>query len=113
MPLSPLEYLKHILDEMDFLIESQKGIREEDFFKNTVLQRAFTRSLEIIGEASKKVDPEFKKQFPDIPWKPMAQMRDKLIHDYFGIDFQIVWDIVTKEIPKLQSLISKVLSDKE
>lgn len=86
MPLSPLEYLKHIQDEINFLMENREKLHEEDFLSNSVLQRAFVRSLEIFGEATKQIDPAYKERFPEVPWKSMAQMRDKLIHHYFGIE---------------------------
>ena len=67
------------------------------------------RSLEIIGEAAKKVSPEFKQQHPEIEWRAMAGMRDKLIHDYFGIDYDIVWDVVINKLPSLGRGIKTLL----
>ena len=67
-----------------------------------ILQRAFTRSISIIGEASKKLPAEFKEKYPDIEWKSMTGMRDKLIHDYFGIDYEMVWDVAVNKIPLLR-----------
>ncbi len=68
--------------------------------KNPVIVRAFVRSLEVIGEAAKNVLRKFREKYPHAPWKEMAGMRDKLIHEYFGIDYKIVWKTVKHEIPK-------------
>lgn len=113
MPLSSLELIRHIRDEIRFLLEESRDIDEDRFSRDPVLHRAFSRSLEIIGEAAKKVSAEDKNRFPEVPWKSMAQMRDKLIHDYFGIDLQIVWDVVANEIPRLEVVINDVIATLE
>ena len=76
------------------------------------MQRAFARSIEIIGEATKKIPDELKQRHPHIEWKAIAGMRDRLIHDYFGIDYDIVWDVVINKIPPLHQEIKKII-DKE
>lgn len=106
----PLEYVKHILIELEFLIKQSAGISEEEFYGNEILKRAFVRSLEIIGEAAKKIEDGFKKQYPEIEWKNMARMRDKLIHHYFGVDYSIVWDVVKNEAPLLYNKLKKLES---
>jgi uncharacterized protein with HEPN domain len=73
------------------------------------LRRAFVRSLEIIGEAAKKVPDTFRSQHPNIEWRAMAGMRDRLIHDYFGVDYELVWDVVKNRIPELRGQISSIL----
>lgn len=72
------------------------------------IQDAVIRNLEIIGEATKKISKELKSQYPDIPWKEMSGMRDKLIHDYFGVDVDVVWKTVNDDIPFLKSLIETI-----
>ena len=72
-------------------------------------QRAFVRSLEIIGEAVKKVPEEFRAQYPAVEWRAIAGMRDRLIHGYFGVDYELVWDVVQKRVPKLRSQIASIL----
>ena len=109
MPLSPLEYLRHILDETEYLIAERQDLSKERFLQNATLKRAFVRSIEIIGEASKKVPSEIKNQYPKINWKAIAGMRDRLIHDYFGVDFYIIWDVVENKIPSLREEILKIL----
>lgn len=109
MPKHHLEYLKHILDEIKFILENSKDLTQKDFLNNDVLKRAFVRSLEIIGEATKKLPNEFKEKYKHVDWKSLAAARDKLIHHYFGVDYEIVWDIVTNEIPPLKDRITEIL----
>ncbi len=112
---SPLEYLYHIRDEAEFILNSTKDIDKESFLADPVLTRAIIRSLEIVGEAAKKVPKEYKESVQCIEWKSMARMRDKLIHHYFGIDYSIVWDVVSSEIAPLYKniilLIEKINKD--
>lgn len=105
----PEEYLKHILDEINYLISITTNLSEDKFSTDQTLQRAFVRSLEIIGEASKNLSPEFKDKHPKIDWKSMIGMRDRLIHGYFGVDYQIVWDVISNEIPPLKHQIEKLI----
>lgn len=109
MPLSPLEYLRHMLDEADYLIGQKQGLRKEDFLEDATLKRAFVRSIEIIGEASKKVPPDLKDRYPTLTWKSIAGMRDRLVHDYFGVDYDIVWDVVENKIAPLRQDILQIL----
>lgn len=105
----PEEYLKHILDEINYLILAAENVSEEKFSQDQTLQRAFTRSLEIIGEAVKNLSPEYRKANRAIDWKSIAGMRDRLIHGYFGVDYQIVWDVVQNEIPQLKPQIEQLI----
>ena len=105
----PEEYLRHILDETNYLIKSSKNLEEEKFSRNETLQKAFVRSLEILGEATKNLPKEFTANHKEIDWKSIAGMRDRLIHGYFGIDYEIVWDVVKTEIPKLNQQIKVIL----
>ena len=109
----PLEYLKHILEETEFIINELNKISGDEFYLNPVLKRAFVRSLEVIGEATKNISEDFREKHGNVDWKNMARMRDKLIHHYFGIDYSIVWDVVKNEVPVLHSKIFEIIQSKE
>jgi uncharacterized protein with HEPN domain len=113
MPLSPLEYLRHILDEADYLLSKRTGLTGEQFQLDATLKRAFVKSIEVIGEASKKVPQEWKSRYPQVEWRAMAGMRDRLIHGYFGVDYDLIWDVVQNKIPLLREQILKMLQEEE
>jgi len=102
------ELLKHILDETSFILNHTKNLPRENYLSNEVLCRASIRSLEIIGEATKKLTDDFKNQHPVIEWKKITGTRDKLIHDYYGIDYDIVWDIITSKIQELHHYLKNL-----
>lgn len=105
----PIEYLKHIRDEIDYLGQYILPLGEDQFMRDESLKRAAVRSLEIIGEAIKQIPEDFRQQYPAIDWKSYAGLRDKLVHHYFGVDYQIVWDIVKNEMPALRQKILELL----
>ena len=105
--LSIEEYLRHILDEADFL-ESQVALFDYDsFLNNESAKRAFARSSEVIGEAVKQIPADRRAHYPEINWRSISGMRDKLIHEYFGVDYDIVWDAACAKIPDLAIYRSK------
>ena len=106
-------YLEHIIDETAFIIKESRELRFEDLIKNEILKRAIIRSLEIIGEAVKNISKELKDKHPDIEWKKIAGIRDKLIHDYFDVDWNIVWDVINIQIHDLNVKINKILKEIE
>lgn len=102
-------FLKHIIAEIDYLLRDSKGLIFDEFIKDETLKRSFVRSLEIIGEATKNLPNDLKKKYPNIPWKEIAGLRDVLIHQYFGVDYKSVWDVVKNKIPILDSQVKAIL----
>lgn len=113
MSRSPRDYLLHILDETRYIIEASDNLAKEEFYNNETLKRSFVRSLEVMGEATKNLPEDFRAKYPQIPWRRMAGMRDKLIHDYFGIDYDVVWDVVKTQIDNLNFEITKIINELE
>jgi len=113
MSPSGLEYLRHILDEIDYIESTSRNIDKDVFLADETLKRSFVRSIEIIGEAAKKVQADFKEKHSDIEWKRIAGMRDQLIHHYFGVDYHIVWDVAKNKLPELKQKISRIISDED
>ncbi len=109
MSISPVEYLRHILDETDFLTKRFSGVSKEEFLNDETLKRASVRSLEIIGEAVKKLPGDFRSRYATFDWRAIGGMRDRLIHDYLGVDYDIVWDVVENKAPALASSIREII----
>lgn len=101
-------YLLHIRDAIQNILNYTEDGRDS-FFADRKTQDAVVRNLEIIGEATKHLSQRFKDAHPDISWKPIAGMRDKLIHDYFGINLQLVWDVVERDLPTLKRKVAQLL----
>lgn len=102
------DFIKDILDSIVDIAAFVKGETFADFSKDKKTINAVIRSLEIIGEASKNIPAELRKKYSLVPWKKMAGLRDKLIHDYFGIDLEILWQVVEEDIPPLKIPIVKI-----
>ncbi len=113
MSTSSLAYLRHILNETQYLVEQCQGLDMEKFLRDETLQRAFTRSLEVIGEATKQLPDDLKQKYGHVEWRAMAGMRDRLIHGYFGVDYEVVWDAVTNNVPVLHQEIQQILQSED
>jgi len=101
-------YLLHIRDAILYILEYTAS-GKDSFFADRKTQDAVVRNLEIIGEATKRVSDSLKNAHPDVSWKPIAGMRDKLVHDYFGVNLQLVWDVIERDLPALKLKISDLL----
>lgn len=110
MPRSVREYLQHIRDETTFLRETTGEMDIDAFRTDPVVSRACIRSLEIIGEAVKQIPDEIRMLAPQIEWRLIARMRDHLIHRYFGVDYDIVWDVITQQIDDLETAVTAILA---
>jgi uncharacterized protein with HEPN domain len=113
MSLSLLDFLRHIEHECDFILEVSNGKTQDEIIANELLGKGIIRGLEIIGEATKKIPAELKDKYPHVLWAEMAGMRDVLIHHYFGIDYDIVWNTITKDIPDLRHEIHRIIMKEE
>ncbi len=104
-------FIRHILDEMNYIIKESKDLEFEDLMKNETLRRALIRSLEIIGEATKNLSKSFREKHSDIKWREMSALRDKLIHKYFGVNWNRVWDVIKNMIPEIEDKLKRVLGE--
>jgi uncharacterized protein with HEPN domain len=109
-----LAYLHHMLDAIIHIENFSKGIASASDLKDHPLERAgIERMLTIIGEAAKNISPQLRREFPDIPWKATAGMRDKIMHHYFGVDYEAVFETIRVDLPVLKQGISAILSEGE
>jgi len=112
MPKDNLAYIDHILKCIRKIRKFVKGIDKKEFARNEMLQDAVIRNFEVIGEASKKITADFKKVYYDLPWKEISGMRDKLIHDYLGVDIDVIWETIEQDLPVLHKALKKIDNQK-
>jgi uncharacterized protein with HEPN domain len=103
-----LAYVEHILDCIRKIKEFSEGLSFKEFSGNELVQDAIIRNIEIIGEASKKISSDTKQIYFEISWKEIAGMRDKLIHDYLGVDVEVIWRTIKEDIPILERQIREI-----
>ena len=113
MSPSARELLLHILDETSYLLTASDQLNQAEFLADPTLKRAFARSLEIIGEAVKSLPADLTDAEPQVDWRSIARMRDRLIHHYFGIDYEMVWGVVTSKVEELDRAVGAFLEQIE
>lgn len=109
MKKDELIYLNHILDCINKIRNYTYQINKDEFLKKPLIQDAVIRNLEIIGEATKHLTQEFRSKYSAIEWKKIAGMRDKLIHDYIGVDIWAVWGVIEQIIPEFHKQILEII----
>lgn len=113
MKKDDLVFIEHILESIELIEEYAKGISEKEFLGNKKLQDAIIRRIEVIGEAAKNISFSFRNEYPKIQWQQMIGTRDKLTHHYFGVDLELTFKIIKKDLPELKEQIQNILDKKE
>ncbi len=108
-----LERLRHVLTEIDFLQRATASIDRDRFLADEMALRAFERSLTVIGEAVKALPFQLTERYPTVPWRRIAGMRDRLIHGYFSVDHDIVWDTAVNRVRELRPVVERMIADLE
>ena len=108
---SDAELFRHIFDEISFLEEESSNTTEAEFLRDNKAKRAFARSIEIIGEAVKNVSNRIVTENPQVKWRNIAGMRDKLIHGYFSVNYRLVWDVASNIVPEFKMQLNEIIEN--
>ncbi|RJR43219.1 MAG: DUF86 domain-containing protein [Deltaproteobacteria bacterium] len=108
-----LDYLKDIQDALEKINDFIAGLDFESFARDNKTAFAVIRALEIMGEAARKIPKSIRSRYPEVPWQDMAGMRDKLIHDYFGVDLRVVWKTLQIDLPPLKAMIDQIIRESQ
>ena len=111
MNKDPLIFIRHMVESMTFIESFSKGLTKEHLAQDELKQSAIIRKIEIVGEAAKNLPKEYISKHPSIPWKDIIGMRDKIIHHYFDIDLDIVWQVITVDLPDVKKKLNQILRD--
>lgn len=111
MSPSLIEFLEHIGKELDFLVTHSANVTFEQFVNDDLINRAYLRSLEIIGEAAKKIPDEIRYKYLEVNWRGMAGLRDILIHEYFQVDYELVWEVIQNDIPLAKEWFDVIITE--
>lgn len=109
MKKDDLVYLHHILDAIDLIQEYLHGVSEERFYQERLIQDGVMRELEIIGEASRSISSEFREKHKEIHWTEIAGMRNRIVHEYFDVDLEIVWEVAKTDLVDLKSNVTRYI----
>ena len=104
-------FIKDVADAINDIEVFIGEMRYEEFLIDKKTQKAVVWQIHVVGEATKNIPESMREKYKEVPWKYMARIRDKIAHFYFGIDYEIVWNVIKEKLPEIKSMIEKILKD--